>query len=64
MIGFDIIFFKMRFSENSVRNTISVYKSLDQDQARYFVCPDPGPNCRQRFSADNPCRQRVNEQNM
>ena len=27
-------------------------KSLNQDQARYFVMPDLGPNCLQRLSAD------------
>ena len=30
--------------------------SLDPDQARHFVGPDPGPNCLQRLSADNASR--------
>ena len=33
---------------------------LDLDQDRQFVGPDLGPNCLQRLSADNTCRQRVN----
>ena len=31
--------------------------SLDLDQARHFVGPDLGPNCLQRLSADDTCRQ-------
>ena len=34
-------------------NTIRVSNSLDPDQARHYVGPDLGPNCLQRFSADN-----------
>ena len=34
--------------------------SLDQDQAQRFVEPDLGPNCLQRFSADDTSRQKVN----
>ena len=33
--------------------------SLDLDQARHFVGPDLGPNCLQRLSADDTCRQSV-----
>ena len=33
--------------------------SLDQDQVRHFVGPDLGPNCLQRLSADDTCRQSV-----
>ena len=32
---------------------IRVSNSLDTDQARHFVGPDLGPNCLQRFSADD-----------
>ena len=32
--------------------------SLDPDQDRYSVCPDLGPNCLQRLSADGTSRQR------
>ena len=32
---------------------------LDQDQDRRYVGPDLGPNCLQRLSADDTCRQRV-----
>ena len=46
------------FSKNS--NTIKVSNSLDPDQARHFVGPDLGPNCLQRLSEDDTCRQRVN----
>ena len=34
--------------------------SLDPDQARQDVGPDLGPNCLQRLSADDTCRQKVN----
>ena len=34
-------------------NTIRVSKSLDPDQAQYFVRPDLGPNFLQGLSADN-----------
>ena len=27
--------------------------SLDTDQVRHFVCPNLGPNCLQRLSADD-----------
>ena len=33
--------------------------SLDLDQARHFVGPDLGPNCLQRLSANDTCRQSV-----
>ena len=33
--------------------------SLDLDQARHFVEPDLGPNCLQRLTADDTCRQSV-----
>ena len=33
--------------------------SLDLDQACHFVGPDLGPNCLQRLSADDTCRQSV-----
>ena len=33
--------------------------SLDLDQARHVVGPDLGPNCLQRLSADDTCRQSV-----
>ena len=35
---------------------MTVPKSLDMDQARHFVGPDPDPNCLQKLSADNLCR--------
>ena len=37
-------------------NIITVSNSLDPD---HVVGPDLVPNCLQRFSADNTCRQRV-----
>ena len=45
-------FFQFFFSKESFRNTIRVSNRLDPDQARRFVGPDLGPNCLQRFSAD------------
>ena len=47
------------FRKNYFRITIRVSSSLDPDQARLNVGPDHGPNCLQRLSADNTCRQRV-----
>ena len=47
------LFFKFTFSNSSLRNTIRVSNSLDQDQARCFVGPELGPNCLQRYSADD-----------
>ena len=41
------------FLKNSLRNTIRVSNSLDPGQAQRFVGPDLGPNCLQRFAADN-----------
>ena len=52
-------FSKSVFSKNSFRNTISVLKSLDPNQAPYFVGLDLGPNCLQRLSADKTGRQRI-----
>ena len=48
-----IYFSKSSFSKKKGRNTIGVSNSLDPDQARHFVGPDLGPNCLQRFSADD-----------
>ena len=33
--------------------------SLDPDQARHFVRLDLSPNCLQRLSADDTCKERV-----
>ena len=41
-----VIFSKSTFSKNSFRNTIRVSNSLDLDQAKHFVAPDEGPNCK------------------
>ena len=46
-------FSKLTFLKNSFRNAIRVSNSLDPDQARHLVGPDPGPNCLQRLSADD-----------
>ena len=46
-------FFKLTLSKKSFRNTMSMSNSLDPDQARQNVGPDLGPNCSQRFSADD-----------
>ena len=47
---------------NSFMNTIRVSNSLVPDQAQLNVGPDLGPNSLQRLSADDTCRQRVNDQ--
>ena len=46
---------KLTFIKNSqsFRNTIKVSNNLDPDQDRHSVCPDLGPNCLQRLSADD-----------
>ena len=48
-----IFFSKLTLSKNSFRNTTRVSNSLDPDQARHFVGRDLGPNCLQRYSADD-----------
>ena len=47
---------KSIFSKNSSRNTIRISNSLDPDQDRQNVCPDLGPNCLQKLSADDKSR--------
>ena len=32
---------------------------MDSDQIRHFIGPDLGPNCLQRLSVDDTCKQRV-----
>ena len=47
------VFFQNRvFQINIFMNTIRVSNGLDPDQDRCLVCPDLGPNCLQRLSAD------------
>ena len=48
-----LIFSKLTFSKHSFRNTIRVSNSSDPDQDRQSVGPDLGPNCLQRYSADD-----------
>ena len=48
-----LIFSKLTISKHSFRNTIRVSNSSDQDQDRHSVGPDLGPNCLQRYSADD-----------
>ena len=48
------------FRKKFLQNAIRVSNSLDPDQARQNVAPDLGPNCLQRYSADDTSRQRVN----
>ena len=44
---------KLTFSKNSFRNTFRVSNGLDPDQDLHSVSPDLGPNCLQRFTADD-----------
>ena len=46
-------FLKINFSKHSSWNNIRVLNGLDPDQDPHSVCPDLGPNCLQRLSADN-----------
>ena len=50
MLAF-VIFFKKIFS-----GIPSESNSLDPDQARHFVGPDPGSNCLQRLPAEDKSR--------
>ena len=64
MLGnFLMIFFsKTTFLKNSFRNTIRVSNSLDPDQARHYVGPDLGPNCKDyQMRKVRVGRQRVDE---
>ena len=45
---------------NFYRLLITFANSLDPDEARQNVWPDPGPNCLQRLSADNIVATRQN----
>ena len=46
------------FSQNTLKSTTRMPKSLDLDQDQHSVSPDLGPNCLQRLSADNKSRSR------
>ena len=50
-----LTFLNSTFSKNSFCNTFRVSNSLDPDQDRFFVGPDLGTNCLQRFTADDKC---------
>ena len=55
MLGnFSCFFQNLAFSNYSFRNTTRVSNSLNPDQDRHSVCPDPGPNCLQRFLQKSP----------
>ena len=47
------LFSKSTFSKNSFRDIIRVSNSLDPDQDRHSVGPGLGPNCLERFVADD-----------
>ena len=49
----DFFFQNQLFRKYYFMNTIRVSNSLDPDQARHVVRPDPGPDCLQRLSADD-----------
>ena len=51
------------YPKKKIKNTciIRVSNSLDPHQARRFVVPDLGPNCLEILSADDTCRQTLNE---
>ena len=55
------LFQNQHFLKSYFRNTIRVSNSLDPDQARQDVGPDPGPKCLQMLSADDALRQKVNK---
>ena len=47
------------FSKICFMNTTRVSNSLNPDQTGQFVGPDLGPNCLQRLSADDTCRESI-----
>ena len=53
-------FSKLTFSNNYIRNIITVSNSLDLDQAQHFVGSDLGSKCLQRSSADDTSKPRDN----
>ena len=48
--------FFFTISKDSIRYTISVSNSLNEDLTQHFVGPDLGPNCLQKLSADDTSR--------
>ena len=48
-----------RFLINSFSNATREPNSLDPDQARQNVGPDLYPNCLQRLSSEDNCRQKI-----
>ena len=50
--------FLKRSSKNRNTCTIKASNTLDPDQARHLVGPNPGPNCLQRLPAEDTSRQR------
>ena len=46
----EIIFSKKFFHKH--HQNVKIF-DLDPDQDRHFFCPDMGPNCMQRLSADD-----------
>ena len=47
--------FQINVSKNSFRSTITLTMSngLDRNQDRHSICPDLGPSCMQKLSADD-----------
>ena len=56
-----VFFSKSPFQKIIFRNAIRETNSLDPDQARHSVGPDPVPNYLQNLSADDTRRQRVEQ---
>ena len=50
-------FFQNQIIQKILSGRPKTSNSLGQDQAKHSVRPDLGPNCLQRFTADDTCRQ-------
>ena len=49
---------KIVIFKNYLRNTIRVSNSFDPDQVLHFVWSDPSPNCLQRLSVEDTCKEK------
>ena len=53
LLTFDHLFFKFNFFQKILSKLSECQNSLFSAQDQHLVCPDLGPNCLQRLSADD-----------
>ena len=58
-LSLQMFFFSKSTFRKVISGILSVYNSLDSDQARRSVGPDLGPNCLQKRSSDDTRRHRL-----